>query len=73
MERAEQMRSFTKGIWVAIHFQFIRNILLALPRWVLAFLSGAWVQVLWVSNIRIFHFSGMYVLISANDIDYASS
>ncbi|KAI1636385.1 cytochrome P450 [Biscogniauxia mediterranea] len=51
-ERAEQMRSFTKGIWVAIHFQFIRNFLLALPRWVLAYLSGAWVQVLWfIENI----------------------
>lgn len=48
IERAEQMRSFTKEIWVAIHFQFIRNTLLALPRWLIAYLSNAWVKVLWV-------------------------
>ncbi len=48
IERAEQMRSFTKGIWIAIHFQFIRNIMLALPRWFMAYLSNAWVKVLWV-------------------------
>ncbi|KAI3329671.1 cytochrome P450 [Ustulina deusta] len=47
IERAEQMRSFTKGIWIAIHFQFIRNIMLALPRWFMAYLSNAWVKVLW--------------------------
>ncbi|KUI64500.1 Trichodiene oxygenase [Cytospora mali] len=46
IERAEEMRSFTKGIWVAIHFQFIRYTLLALPRWVVAYLSDTWVKVL---------------------------
>ncbi|KAI1442050.1 cytochrome P450 [Annulohypoxylon stygium] len=50
IERAEQMRSFTKGIWIAIHFQFIRYTLLALPRWVISHLSDAWVKVLWFTE-----------------------
>ncbi|KAI0441398.1 cytochrome P450 [Xylaria telfairii] len=50
IKRAEQMRSFTKGIWVAIHFQFIRNTLLALPRWAIAYFSNAWVRVLWFTE-----------------------
>ncbi|XDG09714.1 hypothetical protein ABKA04_009329 [Annulohypoxylon sp. FPYF3050] len=50
IERAEQMRSFTKGIWIAIHFQFIRYTLLALPRWIISHLSDAWVKVLWFTE-----------------------
>ncbi|KAJ5936910.1 cytochrome P450 [Penicillium verhagenii] len=50
VERAEQMRSFTKGIWIAIHFQFIRNTLLALPRWILAYLSDTFVKILWFTE-----------------------
>ena len=48
IQRAEEMRAFTKGAWVAIHFQFIRNTLLAMPRWITALLNDTWVGVLWV-------------------------
>ncbi|KAI0485717.1 cytochrome P450 [Xylaria cf. heliscus] len=50
IERSEQLRSFTKGIWVAIHFQFIRNTLLALPRCFIAHLNNTWVKVLWYTE-----------------------
>ncbi|PYI09625.1 cytochrome P450 [Aspergillus sclerotiicarbonarius CBS 121057] len=30
-------RSFTKGIWFAVHCQFVRNALLGLPRWMMAY------------------------------------
>ncbi|RWA06751.1 hypothetical protein EKO27_g8359 [Xylaria grammica] len=50
IERSEQLRSFTKGIWIAIHFQFIRNALLALPRSFIAHLNGTWVKVLWFTE-----------------------
>lgn len=53
IQRAEDMRSFTKGIWVAIHFQFIRHMLLALPRWVVARLSDGWVKVLIVRILMV--------------------
>ena len=53
IQRAEQMRSFTKGIWVAVHFQFLRNMMLALPRRLMAFLSDEWVKVLWVRSSRL--------------------
>ncbi|KAK4113198.1 cytochrome P450 [Canariomyces notabilis] len=47
LERAEQMRSFTRGVWISIHFQFIRDTMLAMPRWITSFLNDAWVKVLW--------------------------
>ncbi|MCJ1239560.1 hypothetical protein MMC14_007558 [Varicellaria rhodocarpa] len=50
IERAEQMRSFTKGIWVAIHFQFIRSTLVSMPRWLAATFLDAWVKVLWFAD-----------------------
>ncbi|CAG8074955.1 unnamed protein product, partial [Penicillium nalgiovense] len=47
IERSAEMQSFTKGIWMAVHFSFIRYILVATPRWMLAYLSGTFVDVIW--------------------------
>ncbi|KAJ6021661.1 cytochrome P450 [Penicillium herquei] len=35
---------------IAVHFQFIRNILLALPRWILVYLNHAFVKVIWFTE-----------------------
>lgn len=47
VEKSEEMQSFTKGIWMAVHFSVLRYILVALPRWMLAFISGTFVDVIW--------------------------
>ena len=44
IERSEQMRAFTKGIWVAIHFKFIRYAFIAMPRWIMGLLSDEFVK-----------------------------
>lgn len=49
IERAETMRSFTRGIWVAIHFQFIRKAMTSMPKWMVSMMSDAWPKVIWVS------------------------
>ena len=45
MERAEQMRSFTKGAWFSMHFPFVRSMMLKAPHWILAMVNNAWVNV----------------------------
>lgn len=45
LERAEQMRSFTKGAWFSMHFPFVRSMMLKAPHWVLAIVNNAWVNV----------------------------
>ncbi|KAJ8063557.1 hypothetical protein OCU04_007429 [Sclerotinia nivalis] len=47
IEKAEQMRSFTRGVWVSMHFPLIRSAILSAPRWVVAFMNDAWVKVFW--------------------------
>ncbi|TGO19736.1 hypothetical protein BPAE_0334g00030 [Botrytis paeoniae] len=47
IEKAEEMRSFTKGAWVSMHFPLIRSFVLSAPRWMVAFMSDAWVKVFW--------------------------
>lgn len=39
------MRSFTKGAWFSMHFPFVRSMMLKAPRWVLAIVNNAWVNV----------------------------
>lgn len=45
LERADQMRSFTKGAWFSMHFPFIRSMMLKAPHWILAIVNNAWVNV----------------------------
>lgn len=45
LERAEQMRSFTKGAWFSMHFPFVRSMMLKAPHWLLAIVNNAWVNV----------------------------
>ncbi|KAK3985848.1 Trichodiene oxygenase [Cladorrhinum sp. PSN332] len=47
LERAEQMRAFTRGVWFALHFKIVRDAALAMPRWLSAIFNDAWVSVLW--------------------------
>ncbi|KAL7892318.1 cytochrome P450 [Trichoderma sp. SZMC 28014] len=47
VERSKEMQTFTKGIWMAVHFSVLRYTLVALPRWMLAFISGTFVDVIW--------------------------
>ena len=44
IERSEQMRAFTKGIWFAIHVKFVRYLFIAMPRWIMALLSDEFVR-----------------------------
>jgi hypothetical protein len=60
-ERVDQMRSFTRGIWVAIHFQFIRVIMSNMPQWVIALSADAWLKTIAVSSFRI-HFYGSWLI-----------
>ncbi|KAK4223162.1 Trichodiene oxygenase [Podospora fimiseda] len=47
LERAEQMRSFTRGVWFAIHFKWVRDLALNMPRFLGSVFNDAWVSVLW--------------------------
>ena len=51
MQRVEQLRAFTRGIWVSIHFGIIRTVLTAMPRSIAALTNEAWPKVIWVSKI----------------------
>ena len=48
MERVEQLRGFSKGIWVSIHFSFIRQLMISLPQWVVKIMNESWVNVVHV-------------------------
>lgn len=42
------MRSFTRGIWIAIHFQFIRATMTSMPRWLASMFNDAWLKIIFV-------------------------
>ncbi|KAG9230877.1 cytochrome P450 [Amylocarpus encephaloides] len=52
MQRVKQLRAFTRGIWVSIHFGIIRTIITSLPRRLAELTNEAWPKVVWTGFVR---------------------
>lgn len=49
-DKIEEIRGFTKGVWISIHFGAIRNLMMNMPQWLVRMMNESWVGIIDVSN-----------------------
>jgi hypothetical protein len=47
-EKIKELRSFSSNIWVSIHFDLIRIMIVSMPRWLAAKVASGWMKIIWV-------------------------
>ncbi|KAM0277611.1 hypothetical protein ACHAO9_012497 [Fusarium lateritium] len=45
-DKIEEIRGFTKGVWISIHFGAIRNLMMNMPQWLVRMMNESWVGII---------------------------